>query len=311
MSMQTVNRPLFRPNFFGRNSAVVAGILLMLAGDFIYVLSDALGKWLVATYSVGQLMAIRSAAALILLAPFAWRAGRAPFAAMPRPGLQVLRVALSSLEVVCFFSAVVYLPLADVTTFYLAGPIFVTALAPFLLGETIGWQRLAGVIVGFVGVVVAMRPSFASVSGPALVALGGSLCFALLMMVTRSLRGTSDVALLVTQMLATFACGAILAPIGWVTPNGRDFALLAFVGVVAMLGLFCVNRALALAPASVVVPYQYSFILWAIVLGYLVFGDVPEPALLTGAAIIVAAGIFLFWRERDSVGDGEVLPPVG
>lgn len=303
MSVETVNRPLFGPK-----SAIVAGILLMLVGDFVYALSDALGKWLVATYSVGQLMAIRSTAALILLAPIAWRAGRAPFAGMPRPGLQILRVLLCSLEVVCFFGAVVYLPLADVTTFYLAGPIFVTALAPFLLGETIGWQRLGGVVVGFVGVVVAMRPSLASVSGPALVALCGSFCFALLLMVTRSLRGTSDIALLVTQMVSTLVCGAVIAPIGWVTPNGHDLALLALVGIVAMLGLFCVNRALALAPASVVAPYQYSFILWAMILGYLVFGDVPEPLLLVGAAIIIAAGIFLFWREKE-VDGGEVLPP--
>ena len=305
MSLQAVNQ-----SSLGPKSALAAGIALMLLGDFVYSLSDALGKWLVATYSVGQLLLIRSSAAFVVLAPFAWRAGWRAFATMPRPRLQILRVLLCSLEVVFFFWAVSYLPLADVTTFYLAGPIFVTALSPFLLGEKIDWKRWAAVLAGFVGVAVAMRPSFASVSSSALVALAGSLCFALLMMVTRAVRGTPDIVLATTQMISTGLFGAALAPFGWVAPSARDTALLALVGVVAMLGLVCVNRALKLAPASVVAPYQYSFILWAVILGYLVFGDVPTVPLLIGAAIIVAAGLFLFWRERAAIGD-ESLPPVG
>ena len=304
MSLQAVNQ-----SSLGPKSALAAGIALMLLGDFIYSLSDALGKWLVATYSVGQLLLIRSSAALVVLAPFAWRAGRRAFATMPRPRLQILRVLLCSLEVVFFFWAVSYLPLADVTTFYLAGPIFVTALSPFLLGEKIDWKRWAAVLAGFVGVAVAMRPSLASVSSSALVALAGSLCFALLMMVTRAVRGTPDIVLATTQMISTGLFGAALAPFGWVAPSARDTALLALVGIVAMLGLVCVNRSLKLAPTSVVAPYQYSFILWAVILGYLVFGDVPTVPLLIGAAIIVAAGLFLFWHERAAIGD-ESLPPV-
>ena len=304
MSLQAVNQ-----SSLGPKSALAAGIALMLLGDFVYSLSDALGKWLVATYSVGQLLLIRSSAAFVVLAPFAWRAGWAAFATMPRPRLQILRVLLCSLEVVFFFWAVSYLPLADVTTFYLAGPIFVTALSPFLLGEKIDWKRWAAVLAGFVGVAVAMRPSLASVSSSALVALAGSFCFALLMMVTRAVRGTPDIVLATTQMISTGLFGAALAPFGWVAPGARDTALLALVGVVAMLGLVCVNRALKLAPASVVAPYQYSFILWAVILGYLVFGDVPTALLVSGAAIIVAAGIFLFWRDDAAAGD-ESLPPV-
>src|SRR5262249_57899982 len=96
---------------------------------------------------------------------------------------------------------------------------------------------------------------------------------------------------------------------GWVTPSGRDFALLALLGVVAMFAHVCVNRSLKLAPASLVVPYQYTLILWAMILGYLAFGDVPGALLIAGAAIIVAAGVFLFWREQATTGDGEALPP--
>src|SRR5258707_10732697 len=124
-----------------RGHATLAGIGLMLTGFSLFALNDALGKWLVATYSVGQLLLIRSVAALILLSPLIWRGGLAPFANAPRPRLQIARVALSSVEVAMFFLAVAYLPLADVMTFYLAGPIYVTALSALLLGERVGWRR--------------------------------------------------------------------------------------------------------------------------------------------------------------------------
>jgi len=92
--------------------------------------------------------------------------------------------------------------------------------------------------------------------------------------------------------------GAAAAPFGWVPPSPRDFVLLVLFGVTAMIALACVNRSLKLAPASVVVPYQYTLIIWAIALGYLVFGDVPDAFMLAGAAIIIAAGLYIFWREH-------------
>ena len=145
-------------------STVATGVGLMLLGCFVFSLNDTLGKWLVSTYSVGQLMLIRSMAAMLVLAPFllqdgAWRdAVRAP-----KPGLQLLRVALSSSEVGLFYWAVSYLPLADVVTFYLAGPIFVTAFSALFLKERVGWRRWTAVIAGFGGVLIAMRPSAAEV----------------------------------------------------------------------------------------------------------------------------------------------------
>jgi drug/metabolite transporter (DMT)-like permease len=284
----------------------------MLIGCFVFSLNDTLGKWLVATYTVGQLLLIRSIAAIVILAPFLLRGGIwQEFRAAPRPGLQFLRITLSSCEVALFYLAVAYLPLADVVTFYLAGPIFVTALSALILKEQVGWRRWSAVLVGFIGVVIAMRPSAASVSWPALIALIGSLSFALLMIVTRAVRGTSDRVLIAGQVLGALVLGIVLAPVGWVAPNARDFALLGLLGVVAMFAHLCVNRSLRLAPASVVVPYQYTFILWAIVFGYFVFGDVPDAMLLTGALIIVAAGIFIFRREqaRAVQNDAGIPPP--
>jgi drug/metabolite transporter (DMT)-like permease len=277
---------------------VALGIGLMLLGVFLFSVNDVMGKWLVATYSVGQLLLIRSAAALLLLAPFVWNAGWQVFAEIPRPGLQIVRVILGSCEVGLFYWAVVYLPLADVVTYYLAGPIYVTALSAVLLGERVGWRRWSAVLIGFAGVLIALNPSAATMTWPALIALAGSLVYALLLVVTRTLRGTPDLVLISTQVATTFVLGLLTASFGWVTPSPRDIVLLAILGVVAMGALICVNRSLKLAPASVVVPYQYTMIVWAIILGYIAFGDEPQAHTMIGAAVITGAGLFIFFRER-------------
>jgi drug/metabolite transporter (DMT)-like permease len=276
----------------------VAGIGWMLAGIGIFSFNDALGKWLLTDYSVGELLLIRSAAALIFLVPFLRNTGTAAFIDAPQPALQVVRIVLSALEVAMFFWAVSYLPLADAVTFYLAGPIYVTALSVLLLGEKVGRRRWIAVTVGFIGVVVALRPSAASFTLPALIALAGSIFFAVLMVTTRMLRRTSDMVLISGQVGATLLFGIAFAPFGWVTPSWRDFLLLSLFGVLSIIALACVNRSLMRAPASTVVPYQYTMIVWAIVLGYVVFGDVPDLLTLAGAAIIIAAGLYIFWRER-------------
>ena len=282
----------------GQSRSTLAGIGLMLTGVFLFSFNDAVGKWLVATYSVGQLLLIRSATTLILLAPFIWWAGRDAFVSAPRPGLQVLRIVLSTLEVAMFFWAVGNLPLADAVTFYLAGPIYVTAISALFLGERVGWRRWSAVLAGFLGVVIALRPSAATLTLPALIALGGSLAFALLMIVTRVLRETNDTVLIATQYVGTLAFGAVTAPLAWVTPTVHDLTFLSGFGVVSIIALYCVNRSLKLAPASVVVPYQYTLILWAVILGWRVFGEIPDGFTLAGGAIIIAAGLFIFWREQ-------------
>ena len=289
-------------------SAALAGIGLMLAGVFLFSLNDAVGKWLVATYSVGQLLLIRSGTTLILLAPFIWRAGRDAFVSAPRPGLQILRIVLSTLEVAMFFWAVAYMPLADAVTFYLAGPIYVAAFSVLFLGERVGWRRWTAVLVGFCGVVIALRPSAASFTLPALIALCGSVFYALLMIATRMVKDTNDTVLMTTQFAGSFAFGVLTAPFGWVTPTVHDLAFLSGFGVVSIAALFCINRSLKLAPASVVVPYQYSLILWSVLLGWQMFGELPDGYTLTGAVIIVGAGLYLFWREQVASREASFTP---
>jgi drug/metabolite transporter (DMT)-like permease len=278
-------------------SARLAGIGLMLSGVFMFSFGDALGKYLVGTYAVGQLLWLRACAALLVLSPLIWRQ-REQFRQLERPTLQAVRILLSTLEVAAFFLATVYLPLADVTTYYLACPIFVTALSALVLREQVGWRRWTAILIGFGGVLIALRPSAQTISWPAMIALGGSLSFSLLMLITRSLRATPDIVMAATQFVGTFVLGALMSPFGWVTPSAGSLALFAAAGCISVTALVCVNRSLKLAPASVVVPYQYSMIIWAVMFGVAVFGDVPHPATVVGAAIIVAAGLYIFLRER-------------
>jgi len=290
-------------------SARLAGIGLMLLSVLMFSCGDALGKFIVATYSVGQLLCLRGCAALLVLSPMIWRQ-RKKFVGVERPCLQLLRVALSTVEVAAFFLATVYLPLADVVTYYLACPIFVTALSAILLREAVGWRRWSAILIGFGGVLIALRPSAQTISAPALIALGGSLSFSLLMLITRVLRATPDIVMASSQFVGTLVFGALIAPLGWVTPSAGSLVKFAAAGCISVAALLCVNRSLKLAAASVVVPYQYSQIVWAVIFGFVVFGDVPRPATILGAAIIIGAGLYIFLRER-KLGreDAAVNPP--
>ena len=281
----------------GRNTARIA-IAVMLLAMLMFTLNDVMGKWLVATYSVGQVLLIRSVAAMIVLAPFLWRDGVKPLFAVERPGMQALRVLLSSAEVYCFYFAVITLPLADVMTYWLAAPIYVAAMSPFLLGERVGWRRWLAILIGFGGVIIALEPSAATLTAPALVSILGSFCFAFMMLSGRALRGTPDTTLVFWQIAGAGLFGIVTAPCGWVTPTAFDISLLALLGVVAMVAHMLVNRSLKLANAAVVAPFQYTLLFWAVIFGFIVFGDIPRPAMLVGAAVIVAAGLFIFFREK-------------
>jgi drug/metabolite transporter (DMT)-like permease len=202
-------------------SARLAGIVLMLVSVCLFSFGDALGKYIVATYSVGLFRAI---AALALLGPSIWRQ-RHEFRRVERPWLQLLRLAFSTFEVAAFFLATVYLPLADVVTYYLATPIFVTALSAIFLREQVGWRRWSAILIGFGGVVIALRPSAQSISWPAMIALGGSLAFSCSLLTTRLLRATPDIVLASGQFASGLLFGLLIAPIGWVTPTPAGLGL--------------------------------------------------------------------------------------
>ena len=289
------------------------GIAMMLFGIFLFMANDTLGKWLVSTYSIGQVLFMRSAAALFVVIVLLRAGGYRRLITVERPGLQALRAIFATLEVVAFYGAVAYLPLADTMAFWLAVPIYVAALSPLVLGEKVGARRWTAILIGFVGVIVVLRPSSATLTGPALIAVAGSLAFALMMLTARSLRGTPDLVLVFWQMIGALLAGFVLMPFGWVTPPALDIGLLAILGITAMFAHMCVTRAFKRGDAAQIAPLQYTMLLWAALFGYLVFGDVPQPTMLIGAAIIVGSGLFIFFRERQlakkSAVASEPLPP--
>jgi len=282
-----------------RDQNIPLGIGLMVGAIFLFSVNDVLGKWLAASYSAPQILLFRSFAAAILLVPVIARVGVRSLFDIKRPRLQFARAVLATVEVGFFYWAVRYLPLADAMTYYLAGPIYVTLMAAVFLREKVGWRRWSAVLVGFFGVVIALGPSAASFGWSALIAFAGSVIYAVFLVVTRTLRGTPDSVMAAWQVAASLIFGIVAAPFAW-TPLGhwQDGLLLCLLGVAALAAIIGVNRSLALAPASVVVPYQYTMIVWAVIFGYLVFGNVPKAQTLIGAAIIIGAGLFIFFREQ-------------
>jgi S-adenosylmethionine uptake transporter len=292
----------------GAGNAVIVGILLMLLGDFLFSLNDAMGKWLVASFTVGQVLVVRSLGSFVLLAPMIARQKAGALIHLERPALQILRVVLATADVGFFYAAVAYLPLADVMTFYMAGPVYVAAFSHFFLRETIGWRRWLAVIAGFCGVVIALRPSSAMLSLPSIFGLVGSLSFAMTLVLSRRLRRTSDVTLVTWQTVAALATGLVLSIGTWRPMSALDLVAMLALGIVAGSAHMMITRSLKLAPASLLAPLQYSLLLWAIVLGYLFFQDLPDRQILIGSAVIVLAGLFIFHRKNlvADVANGDV-----
>jgi len=274
------------------------GIALMLLAILMFSLNDVLGKHLVASYSVGLLLLIRSAAGLVILAPFIFKAGWRCLFDISRPKLMLARVCLTALEIFCFYYAVGYMPLADTMTFWMAAPIYVAALSPLLLGERVGWRRWTAILIGFVGVLIALRPSSETLTLPALVAILGSVSFSFMMITGRALRKSSDVAMVFWPNFGVTLLGFAALPWANTMPTPIDFLLLSLLGIFALGAHFLTNRSLVLADAATVTPYQYTLLVWATIFGWLVFNETPRITTIIGAVVIVVSGLFIFVREQ-------------
>jgi S-adenosylmethionine uptake transporter len=275
-----------------------AGIALYLVAIFFFALNDALGKWLVVDYGVGQLLALRAIGAALVLAPMVWRFG-VSLADTSHFGLQILRILCMALDSFCFYYATRTMPLADVMTFYLAAPLIITALSVPLLGEKVESFRWIAVAVGFAGVVIALQPSRAMLSSASPIAILGAAMFALGQTVTRKLRGVHWLHLVVWQFVGAGLVGAATLPWIWVTPSLIDLGLLFLLGIAAMLCFVCLTRALAMTPPAVLAPFQYTTLLWATILGWIIWRDALTPPILTGSAIIIGSGLFVIYRDRE------------
>src|ERR1700751_3804882 len=217
-----------------------------------------------------------------------------------RPVLQLARSVLLLGSTLCNFAALRYLQLDEAIALIFSTPFFVAALSGPMLGEWVRWRRWSAIAVGFLGVVVVARPGAASFHPAALLSLSAALCYALYSIATRILARTdsNETTLFYSNVVAALALLPVV-PLVWTTPSDPlVIALMVVTGVIGSFGHYLLIAAHRLAPAAVLSPFIYSEIVLVTALGFLVFGDVPNRFTLTGAAIVVASGLYLLHRER-------------
>jgi drug/metabolite transporter (DMT)-like permease len=281
-----------------------AGIASMLLAVLLYGVMDALIKVEAGRYPVMEVVFFRSFFALLPLAVLVVRAGGWPALATRQPKLQALRAVTGFISLIGFFEAFALMPLADVVAIGFAAPIFITALSVPLLGEQVGWRRWSAVLAGFAGVLVMVRPGSGVFGLAAGVALVGTLMYAISIIIIRRLSTTDGNA----PTVASFTCFAVVGagvtlPSCWVMPTPEDWLLLAAAGLLGGAGQIAFTRAFALAPPVVVAPFDYANMLLATALGYAIWGDVPTPPVFVGAALVIASGLYIVYREAIRRGD--------
>ena len=283
-----------------------------------FTTNDSITKVVSSEMNFGQVMLVRGLFAIVLVAALAWYQG----ALRPLRTLVMkpvaLRVAGEVLGTVTFLAAIVHLPLANTAAIFQALPLAVTLGAALMFGEPVGWRRWLAITAGFIGVLIIVRPGVEGFSQFSLFALVSVVFCAVRDLATRRIppKIPSLFITLLTTVTVTTAGGAILVPLGgWTPPSVHALGLQALAAVLLLIGYQCVIMALRSGDISAVAPFRYSALLWAMLLGYLVFGDVPDAMMVTGAFIIVLSGIYAFYRERirrrPVAADASGLPPDG
>jgi len=288
-------------------ASVEHGMLLMAAGALTAPGTHAIAKSLGGEISAGQLSATRYLFQVMFLLPVIWVAHGWR---IPAPTFaQAVRGVTVGSSGLFFFWALQYLPLATASAIFFVEPLILTALSAVFLGEPVGWRRLTAVTVGFVGALIVIRPSFAAVGYAALLPLLAALTFAIYLAITRRQTGRES-ALLAQFWACLFAAvalglavgagdhgGAAVLAASW--PAAKAWTLLAAMGAVSLLShRLAINAFRSAAPASILAPFQYLEIFSAILLGVLLFDDLPDAATLLGTAIIIGSGLYVFRREQ-------------
>lgn len=282
-------------------SSKYAAIMTMCAGVLFLATNDAIVKWLVARYDPFQIVFVRSLIALPLTIALvcvidgrhALRSARLPVHAFRG----VLGVAASF----AFILSLRTLPLAEATALVFASPLVVAGLSAPLLKEHVGWGRAAAIIVGFVGVLIIVRPGAATFQVASLLAVEASVLYALVMVSARWIDKRDSLWTMMFYMTVFAAVFSAFTVFGeWPTPIFSDVFLFLGTAVAGTLGLALISQAFRMAPAAVVAPYDYTALLWASLLGWLIWGVVPGLVVYGGAAVIIASGIYLITSDRAS-----------
>jgi drug/metabolite transporter (DMT)-like permease len=275
------------------------GALLTMLAMLCFAAMDTISKWLVADYAVGQMMWIR----YVLLCLFAWfvvrKRGFLTAFRSQRPGLQLLRSLIAVIEGAMFVLAFRYLPLADVHAVGATSPLIVIALGVLFLGERAGLARWLAVGAGFLGVLLIVRPGFRTFDWPVLLPLVGAALWAGYQVLTRlaSRHDAPDTSLLWSAFVALVAT-SFVGPVDWVWPTPMAWTLMVIVAALGAVAHYALIKALDFAEAGSVQPYTYTLLVWVALLGWLVFGDVPDGWTILGGAIVVASGLYTWRHDR-------------
>lgn len=277
---------------------VPKGILYMIAATIFFALSSAIAKWQVAIYPVGEVMFFRSFSSLVVGALFMLPVTGLSVFATKRPGAHIARGLSQSISQTFTVLAFSLMPLAGAIAINFSAPLWASLLSVIWLRERAGPARWTALIAGFCGVLIVANPGSDSLQLGALFALANAVMYGSVTVAVRGMTATESAnTLLMWQLLTVgvFHTGLLLFGFRW--PTVMDANMLVMSGVANVAAQYAWTKALMLAPTAAVSPFYYLMLVWAIGIGYVVWGDVPTTGLLAGSAIVVLAGLFLLWRE--------------
>ena len=261
--------------------------------------TDGAAKYLSSDIAPQQIIFLRFVIVLILILLFCIYRGQRNILKTTQPTLQILRGLLLAVCSLIFYFALKHLPLELCAAIGFVSPLFVTALSIPFLGERVGLRRWIAVLIGLLSVLMILRPGGVSFQLAMLLPLGSSLCWAMALVLTRLMRG-SEQALTVlawSSLVGVAAVFPLVWPV-WVTPNASQWTILILLGVFNGLGQYLVIRAFMLASASLLAPFSYSIIIWSMLIGLIIFNSFPDGITLVGTAILIAAGLYIWHREK-------------
>jgi len=277
---------------------VPRGILCMVLATMLFATASALTKWQVGLYPVGEVVFARSISSLLVCSAIMLpMSGLAVFATQ-RPRDHLARGLSQATSQTLFALAFTLMPLAGAVSINFSAPLFAALVSILWLKERAGFARWAALLVGFAGVLVVTNPGANSLTLGALFALGNAVMYGSVTVAVRGMTRTESANTLLMWNFTTIAFfHAFLLLFGFRVPTPVDAAMLFGSGFANGIGQYFWTQSLRLAPATAVAPFYYLMLVWAMVLGFLVWGDVPSAGLVLGSAIVVGSGIFLFWRE--------------
>ncbi|WP_299729798.1 DMT family transporter [uncultured Tateyamaria sp.] len=284
------------------------GILLMLGFCIVAPMGDAVAKLLGQSVPLGELLFVRFAIQALILIPLVWFGRRAWKMSGRVLRLTAFRTVLHIVGIGGMFTALQYLPLADAVAIAFIMPFLMLLLGKYVLGEEVGSRRLIACIVGFVGTLLVVQPSFVEVGWPALLPLLVAVNFAIFMLVTRQIAKDTDPIGLqaVSGVMAVAILGPILwlardagiAPLNFIAVNGNEASLLMAIGILGTMAHLLMTWSLRFAPSATLAPMQYLEIPVATIIGFLVFSDLPNGLAAVGICITIASGLYIVLRER-------------